>query len=460
MDQDQKFQEPTAEPVNENQTGPDVISQDGSYSQTASEHFTERPYEPIPPRAEPQAAEPAPSYAPYYAMPVPPKKKKGKGGLIALLCIALFLVGVVVGYVLITWLGTNPFGIGARRDGQPQTNLTDPNLPAADQDLTNRNFAPVYGDDDTVYTAAEIYRNSIDAIVGVSTEITQRNIFGQEATYAVSGTGFFISEEGYILTNCHLVESANSITVTLYDGSEYPAKLIGKDSQNDVAVLQVTTEQTPSILKIGKSADMVVGEDVLIIGNPLGELTYTMTRGIVSNLSRDIMTDQSPTTIHMFQTDAAINSGNSGGPALDCHGNVIGIASAKYTSSSIEGICFCIPIDDAMKVANDLIRDGYVKGRAYLGVSNLQAVSGYAGTQYVAGVKIGGVVSGSCAEKSGLRAGDIITEFGGKAVDSATSLRSALSKYEAGDEVEIRVFRNTEYVLVTLVLDEAPANLE
>ncbi|MBR5427834.1 MAG: trypsin-like peptidase domain-containing protein, partial [Clostridia bacterium] len=271
---------------------------------------------------------------------------------------------------------------------------------------------------------------------------------------------FFISTEGYLMTNCHLVESAKKITVTLYDGSEYTATLVGKDSLNDVAVLKVEMDKEPSILKIGSSADMVVGEDVLIIGNPLGELTYTMTRGIVSNLSRDIMTDQSTSTIRMFQTDAAINNGNSGGPALDCHGNVIGIASAKYASSSIEGICFCIPIDDAMEVANDLIREGHVTGRPYLGVNNLQAVSGYAGSQYIAGVRVGGVVSGSCAEKAGVQAGDIVTEIGSTAVTSSAGLRGTLAKYKAGDEITIKVFRNSEYVLITVVLDEAPADTE
>ena len=222
MDHDQnktEFETPAAP-----ETAP---AEDGTYFQTQSEHFTERPYEA--PRETPVYS--APSYAPYYQpAPAPEKPKKKKGGLIALLCIALFLVGVVVCYLLITWLNTNPFGIGARNDKgsrSAQEELADSNTVDPGKDLTNRSFAPVYGDDKTVYSAAEIYKNSIDAIVGVSTEISQRNIFGQEATYAVSGTGFFISTEGYLMTNCHLVESAKKITVTLYDGTEYEATLVG-----------------------------------------------------------------------------------------------------------------------------------------------------------------------------------------------------------------------------------------
>ena len=419
-----------------------------------------RPTPPVPPAAPQQPS--TPSFTAQNWQPprpssvIPPKKPKNKTGLVVFLCIALFALGILSG-IGIYYLAKAPSlddpsdlpvqGIQGETDENEQGDEATP-------EFESGTFAPVFGETDETFRAAEIYKNSVGGVVGISTEISMENIFGQQTAYAVSGTGFIFSEDGYILTNCHIVEGASTITVTLYDETEYEAKLIGKDSQNDVAVLKIEPKDPLTVLTMGKSADMVVGEEILVIGNPLGELTYTLTRGIVSNLSREIMVEDSMTSIRMFQTDAAINAGNSGGPAINCHGNVIGIVSAKYASSDIEGLGFCIPIDDAMQIAQDLIEHGYVQGRPWLGIEG-QAVSGNVGSTHIAGVRITALTKGSCAEKAGMRRGDIITKIGDTEVTTASELKTTLLDYKAGDEATLSVWRNGETILITVTLDEA-----
>lgn len=426
---------------------------DGTYHQVGGAFSTEKPYiaPPVPPTGG-YAETPQGFGAAWGAPPPPPQRKKRRGGLIALLCVAVLLVGLVGGYFAFTLLGQGVFGVprGGEKTPSEQT------VPENPVDYSNISFDPVYGDDEAVFSQAEIYKNSVNGIVGITTEFSSKNVFGQQSSYAVSGTGFVFSTDGYILTNSHLVSEATSIVVTTYDKKEYKATLIGKDSNNDVAVLKIEAEGLTA-LPMGVSADLVVGEEIVVIGNPLGELTYTLTHGVVSSLSREIMTTQSDVAINMFQTDVAINGGNSGGPAIDCHGNVVGMVSAKYASAEIEGLGFCIPIDDALETAKSLMEHGYVKGRAYLGLSNYQAVAGRAGGEYITGVQVYSVVNGSCADQAGIRSGDIITKFADKEVASASDLRTAIGRCKAGETVELTIYRSGEFIKVTVVLDEATA---
>ena len=228
---------------------------------------------------------------------------------------------------------------------------------------------------DAAYTgeelsAAEIYALLTPACVGVSTSTTSTNVFGQITRGAITGSGFIISADGYVLTNNHVIETALAenleVKVMLYSGEEYTAEIIGGDSRSDVALLKIPGNDLPCVT-LGTFAGTRVGEAIYAIGNPLGELTYSMTSGIVSALDRSI-TISNNTAIDMFQIDAAINNGNSGGPIINRFGQVIGIASAKYASSGVEGLGFAIPIDDALKVVDDLAAYGYVKGRPLLGV--------------------------------------------------------------------------------------------
>ena len=218
---------------------------------------------------------------------------------------------------------------------------------------------------------SEIYSLACGQTVAITTEVTYRSFYGY-STAPVSGSGFIISADGYIMTNYHVIEDAAKggyeISVLTYDGTEYIASIVGYEEDNDVAVLKIDADGL-SAATLGDSDSITVGEDIFAVGNPLGELGYTMTSGMVSALDRDITSYDSSTgtytTINMFQIDAAVNPGNSGGPLFNDRGQVIGIVTAKYSDTGVEGLGFAIPINDAVRIAEDLITKGYVSGKAY-----------------------------------------------------------------------------------------------
>ena len=306
----------------------------------------------------------------------PEKKGKITGKLVALL-LAVAIVGSVGGSALTAAIA------GIHQDKTTEdtvegvtgtTDVTQESQDQADYQLVNHELPDTLPTNDTgkSLTESEVYALTVNSVVGITTEATT-NVFGQQAVSANAGTGFILSEDGYIITNQHVVEGADTIKVALYNGESYDAELVGGDSSYDIAVLKIEAEGLQPV-SVGNSDDLQVGESVVAIGNPLGELTWTMTNGIISALNREINTDGSAQNIQtMIQTNAAINSGNSGGPLFDMDGNVIGVTSAKYSGStssgtSIEGLGFAIPINEALRVAYDLVEYGYVKG-AYLGVS-------------------------------------------------------------------------------------------
>ncbi len=312
----------------------------------------------------------------------------------------------------------------------------------------------------TPASANDIYQLGCRQTVGVALESSSSNIFGQQSTSAVAGTGFVISTDGYIMTNYHVVESAqkkgSGIQVLFNDNTSYEATIIGFDQDNDVAVLKIeASDLTP--VNIGNSDDIAVGDNVFTIGNPLGELDFSMTSGRVSALNRSITTDRSSAAINMFQFDAAINSGNSGGPVYNESGEVIGIATAKVGSSGVEGLGFAIPINDAADIANELITKGYVSGKAYMGVDiDKRYTPVYA--QYYdmpEGAYVYNVETGGCAEKAGLAAGDIITELGDETIGGYSDLNSAVKGYKAGESTEITVYRGGDYAKLSITFDES-----
>ncbi|MBQ8209545.1 MAG: trypsin-like peptidase domain-containing protein [Clostridia bacterium] len=298
------------------------------------------------------------------------------------------------------------------------------------------------------YSAKDIYANNVESVVGIEVRI---------GNSTASGTGFIISEEGYIVTNYHVVSGADSYVVTLHNKKSYNATLVGYEDSNDIAVLKIEPKGKIQSVIYGESSALEVGDSVYVIGNPLGDLTYTLTDGIVSALNRLITTDDL-NVINMFQTNAAINSGNSGGPVFDEHGYVVGIACAKYAASSIEGLSFCIPIDDVRSMIDEIINIGYVSGQASLGVSvcDKEVVSyGFIQTyRSITGAKIVAVGSGTCAEKYGLQAGDVITAVGSEPVTSVSELKTILSNYRSDDVTIIKFTRNGAEQSVTLILDE------
>lgn len=316
---------------------------------------------------------------------------------------------------------------------------------------------PTYDSGKTL-TAQEVYGINVDAVCGIATEVTT-NVFGQTASTAVVGSGFVLTEDGYVVTNNHVVEGTDNVSVKLHDGSTYPAEIIGGDSLSDVALLKIEAEGL-SHVAVGDSDAIAVGEGCIAIGNPLGELTFTMTGGYVSALPREINISGKP--ISMFQTDAAINAGNSGGPLFNMAGNVIGITSAKISGitgsgASIEGVGFAIPINEALRVVYDLQEYGYVRGRAFLGVTVKELDAATADTYGLpVGPIVQSVVADSCADKAGIAVKDIILAFNGRTVQTYTQLMSALNKCSAGDEVTLHIYRAGAELDVTLTLDERP----
>ena len=306
-------------------------------------------------------------------------------------------------------------------------------------------------------TAGQVYARNVRSVVLIESTVTT-NMYGQQATGVSSGSGFILSEDGYVLTNYHVVEGATSVAVVLHEGRRYTAQVIGYDSTNDIAVLKVDAQGLAAV-EVGSSSDLIVGDQVVAIGNPLGELTSTLTVGYVSAKERTVSTDG--TIINMIQTDAAINSGNSGGPLFNMKGQVVGITTAKYSGSSssgatIEGIGFAIPMDDVMAAVEELIQYGYIK-TAYLGVQ-VQTLDASTASVYglPAGVYVAGVEDGFCAQRSGIRAGDIIVGLGNVKIETIADLTRALRSYQPGDIAELKIFRSGMTKSIHVKLDERP----
>lgn len=320
-------------------------------------------------------------------------------------------------------------------------------------------FSSAFEDLSAEMKPADIYTQATKQVVGVRTEYTVTNFFGMTSSGAVSGSGFVVSEDGYILTNFHVVEEAYNrglkIEVVTYDGAQYTASIVGVEAANDIAVLKIDAEGlSPAVF--GDSDTLLVGDTVYAVGNPLGELEFSMSTGHVSALDRAIKTQENE-EINMFQIDAAVNEGNSGGPVFDTSGKVIGIVTAKYSSSGVEGLGFAIPINDASSIAGDLITKGYVTGKAYMGVSldnrYNSMYSQYYGTPL--GAFVSGVTPGSAAERAGLQSGDIIMAVGDYTVAEYGDLKSALRHFSALDQSEITVYRSGSELHLPITFDEA-----
>ena len=308
--------------------------------------------------------------------------------------------------------------------------------------------------DGSAMTPAQLYASQVNSVVAISTTVQSGYSSGQS-----SGSGFILTEDGYIITNYHVVEGATSIQVMTHDGAEYDAELKGKDSTNDLAVLKVEASGLPAAA-LGSSTDLAIGDMVVAIGNPLGELASTQTVGYVSGIDREVSTSGSITTISMIQTDAAINPGNSGGPLFNMYGQVIGITTAKYSGTtgsgaSIEGIGFAIPIDDVEPLIRDLIDYGYVTG-AYMAVT-IQDIDSSTSSKFgLTGVYIVTVDKDGAADRAGIQPKDIIIGLDHYEIKNATELTRALRDYKAGDTATIKLIRNGKEMTVEITFDEKP----
>ncbi len=384
----------------------------------------------------------------------PPRKKKGGAARI----IALVLVCALVG----GGAGVGGAAVYSRLTHPKQTTvIQEADRPQVETVLNTNSGKPMEPE--------QLYAANLPSCVGITVSTTV-NIFGQTTTSAASGSGFILTADGYIATNFHVIEQAAEnpsvdIQVTLSNDEKYSAKLVGGEKDNDIAVLKIDASGL-SPVTIGDSSKLVVGEPVYAIGNPLGELTFTFTDGMVSALDRIISTSSTnangqreTTTLNVLQTNCAINPGNSGGPLFDSYGNVVGITTAKYTQSSsgvsAEGLGFALPINDVKGMLADIIQNGYVTGKPYLGIQVTNVTEEIQRYGIPAGAVVEYVADGSCAQKAGLQVNDIITAVDDIAVDSKTALTAALtSNYKAGDTVTLTVVRQQEQVKLTVTLDE------
>ena len=315
-------------------------------------------------------------------------------------------------------------------------------------------------DGQTKMEPAEVYASTVNSVVSINTTATAgTNIFGQTVETDSAGSGFIISPDGYIVTNYHVVKGATSVKVTLYSGDTYDATVIGGDSDYDVAVIKINASGLPAVT-LGNSADVNVGDTVLAIGNPLGELTFSMSQGIVSCCDRAINVDGTP--FNMIQVDASINPGNSGGPLVNLYGEVVGIVSAKYSSYSnttVEGLGFAIPISDVQAIITDIIENGQVTGKAYLAIkagTMTEQMAAQYDIDITEGVFVYSTESGGAGEKAGLQLGDVITKLNDTAITSMTDLTMAKKSYKAGDTVTLTVYRSGEYITLDLTFDQQP----
>ena len=316
-------------------------------------------------------------------------------------------------------------------------------------------------DGQTVMSDAEVYAANVNSVVSIRTSATAGyNFFGQPVQSASAGSGFVLSKDGYILTNYHVVKGAETVTVTMYNGDEYNATYIGGEEDYDIAVIKVEAEDLQPVT-LGDSATLNVGDHVLAIGNPLGELTFSMSGGMVSCVDRAINVDGTP--FNMIQTDTSINPGNSGGPLFNQFGEVVGIVSAKYSQSSngtaVEGLGFAIPMNDVFSMVKDIMTNGYVTDRAWLGITpQTLTENGAAMYRYdvKAGVFVCSVEPGSAAEEAGLKMGDVITKVDDAQIRTVEDLNLAKKKYSAGDAAKLEVYRPDGTVTLDLTWGAAP----
>lgn len=310
-------------------------------------------------------------------------------------------------------------------------------------------------------TAAEVYASNVNSTVGITVDITT-NYFGYTTTAAASGSGFILTEDGYILTNYHVIEDGSNITVTMYDDTSYAAEVVGYDESNDIAVIKVDAEDlTPVVL--GSSDNLNVGDSVIAIGNPLGELTFSLTSGTVSALGREVTLSNG--TMTLIQTDCAINSGNSGGALFNMYGEVVGITNAKYSGSgssseaSIDNIGFAIPIDSVRSMVESIIEYGYVI-KPYIGVTVTDVSSQSIAYGLPEGAAVASVTEDSPAQEAGLQENDIITSVNGEEITGSSDLVSIVQSSSAGDVLKLSVYRQGETLELEITVAETKQTME
>ena len=313
--------------------------------------------------------------------------------------------------------------------------------------LTDQN-----GQEVEVMSVQDIVENVKNSVVEIQTSVTKTNIFLQQFVSSGAGSGVILSKDGLIVTNHHVIEEADTIKVRLNNGEEYDATLIASDTQSDLVVLRISADNLQPAV-VGDSSTLKVGEDVVAIGNPLGSLGGTVTEGILSALDREITIDDQKMTL--LQTSAAINPGNSGGGLFNAKGELIGIVNAKSSGSGIEGLGFAIPVNEMKSVVEDLVETGKVQGRLALGIRYYEISSVQQAMRHgvnTLGLLVSEVEANSNADRAGIQANDIIVEVDGEQITTKEDLTSILNNHKVGDNMDITVVRNKEYVNLSVIL--------
>ncbi|WP_346352416.1 trypsin-like peptidase domain-containing protein [Faecalibacterium taiwanense] len=392
-----------------------------------------------------------------YNDPQPPKKKKKfNGKRVARSAVALVLaaaMGFAGGFV-----GAKFGGSGKVVIQQVAPSSTADSASGSDSSIT---AASSSGSSLTTEQVADLVSPSVVVITTEQVVYSQWSWYGQNQVESGAGSGAIISSDGYILTCAHVVDGASTITVTIGD-KDYTATLVGEDTTSDIAVIKIDADGlTPAT--VGNSDSLKVGQSVMAVGNPLGELGGTVTGGMISALNRSvtIQGSSSVNTMSLIQMDASVSPGNSGGGLFNMNGELVGIVNAKSSSSDAEGLGFAIPINDAIKVAQELLENGYVTGRPYLGITYLAVTDAQTASQLgvnAYGVYVVEVVKGGPAEKAGLQAGDRIVSVDGTEIASKDDLGTLMQKHAAGDTLSITIAREGQMQTVNVTLGEKTAS--
>ena len=386
----------------------------------------------------------------------PKKKKKFNGKHVARSAVALVLaaaMGFAGGFV-----GAKFGGSGKVVIQQVAPSSTADSASGSDSSIT---AASSSGSSLTTEQVADLVSPSVVVITTEQVVYSQWSWYGQNQVESGAGSGVIISSDGYILTCAHVVDGASTITVTIGD-KDYTATLVGEDTTSDIAVIKIDADGlTPAT--VGNSDSLKVGQSVMAVGNPLGELGGTVTGGMISALNRSVTIpgSSSVNTMSLIQMDASVSPGNSGGGLFNMNGELVGIVNAKSSSSDAEGLGFAIPINDAIKVAQELLENGYVTGRPYLGITYLAVTDAQTASQLgvnAYGVYVVEVVKGGPAEKAGLQAGDRIVSVDGTEIASKDDLGTLMQKHAAGDTLSITIAREGQMQTVNVTLGEKTAS--
>ena len=463
---------PASDAANTQQNAPNEPARNASYTAPSNNSYTYSSN--MPPYGQPNGY-----YYSYNNAPQPTQKKKGKGGIIALAVVGCLMLSLLMGLggAAVAWVAMsnqnvdNPYQQNDLQENAPQNggnsqgdlNMGQPDAPGfpenggktdVPQSVTIRknNGTEVItttgkvGDENLSY--ADVVALVKDSVVEITTNYVVSGTMFSQYVSSGAGSGVIFAQEGkvgYIMTNNHVVEGATSIKVRLADGTELDAAMVGTDAATDLAVLTVNTDLKLNTAVLGDSDSLIVGQEVLAIGNPLGQLGGTVTNGIVSALEREVTIDGENMTL--LQTNAAVNPGNSGGGLFNMRGELIGVVNAKSSGDDVEGLGFAIPANTVYEIISQLIEHGYVRGRPALGIT-----VNVARQQYFMQVVTYIYVTDPGATQ--LQVNDILYAIEGKEIVSSEDITTAISGKTVGDTVEIIVLRNNKEVKVEVELVE------